>query len=155
MKRILLSLLVLGAGITLSAQTSAKPKPVVKKPETAKPTVVSKDDVSKIKFNKTTHDFGTIPQGIPVTYTFTFVNNNSVPITIDQASASCGCTTPKKPDGAIAPGATGTIEVGFNAAAVGVFDKTITLNTSMGVIYLKITGVVEQIPLEAAPQGLD
>ena len=49
-----------------------------------------------IKFDKTTHNFGTFSENNPVvSCTFTFTNVGDAPLVIHQAVASCGCTVPE------------------------------------------------------------
>lgn len=88
------------------------------------------DDVAK--FNTEKHDFGKIKQGVPVTFNFEIKNISDKPLVVENASASCGCTVPEKPEKPINPGATGKIKVQFNAAAVAPFTKD---------IYIKFAGV--------------
>lgn len=97
-----------------------------------------------IKFENDAHSFGKIPQGKPVTHDFTFTNISKEPIVIEKAQASCGCTTPKWPQEPIMPGKTGTINVGYNAAAVSPFEKTITIKIAGidDMALLKISGEV-------------
>jgi len=100
------------------------------------------DDV--VKFKETAYDFGKIKQGTPVTHDFDFTNISSSPVIIESAVPSCGCTTPVKPEGAIAKGKDDKIKAGFNAANVGPFNKTITIKVA-GVdmpLQLRITGEV-------------
>ncbi len=105
-----------------------------------------------IKFNEAAHSFGKIKQGVPVTYDFTFTNISNEPIVIERAQASCGCTTPKWPQEAIMPGKTGVINVGYNAAAVAPFDKSITVKVAGAddMTTLKISGevITEAKPIE-------
>src|ERR1700744_6731669 len=89
-----------------------------------------------VKFKELTYDFGKIKQGSPVTHDFDFTNISTNPVIIESATASCGCTTPVKPEGAIQGGKSDVIKAGFNAAAVGPFNKS---------IYVKVAGV--QMPL--------
>jgi hypothetical protein len=129
MKKLFLfaSVVLLSAG--LSAQTQQAPQ---KKAE----------DV--VKFKELTHDFGKIKQGAPVTYDFSFTNISDAPVIIESATPSCGCTTPVKPEGAIAKGKDDKITAGFNAASVGPFNKSITVKVA-GVdlpVQLKIVGEV-------------
>ena len=68
-----------------------------------------------------------------------------MPLEIQGVRSSCGCTIPKKPEAAIAPGANGEITVKYDTNRVGVFRKTITVNTnvsSSAIIALKIKGNV-------------
>ncbi len=83
-------------------------------------------------WKKTTHDFQQIQQGVPVTAEFEFTNIGDTPLIITQAKGSCGCTVPSYPKEPIAPGQTGTIKAQFNAASVGVFNKTVTLTANTG-----------------------
>jgi hypothetical protein len=156
MKNILFTLLITGIAFGANAQTKGA-KPVARKPvtETQKPApkvaISSKDSVGNVKFKETTHDFGKIPQGIPVTYTFKFVNNNPSAVTVTEANASCGCTTPNWSKEPIASGGTGMITVSYNASSVGFFNKSVTVTTNLGQVTLFITGVVEAQPSEPEP----
>jgi hypothetical protein len=97
-----------------------------------------------IKFQELTFDFGKIKQNVPVKHDFKFTNISNAPVVIEMATASCGCTTPVKPEGAIAQGKADKIGAGFNAVAMGPFNKTITIKVA-GIdlpLTLKITGEV-------------
>lgn len=86
-----------------------------------------------IKFDKTTHNFGTFSENNPVvTCTFTFTNVGDGPLVIHQAVASCGCTVPEYTQEPVLPGKTGTIKVTYNGADKypGHFRKSITLRTN-------------------------
>src|SRR5579871_537854 len=97
-----------------------------------------------VKFKELTWDFGKIKQGAPVTHNFAFENISDAPVVIESAVPSCGCTTPIKPEAPIAKGQNDKITAGFNAAAQGPFNKTITVKVA-GIdlpVQLKITGEV-------------
>ncbi len=86
-----------------------------------------------IKFEKTTHNFGTFSESKPVvTYTFKFTNVGDGPLVIHQAVASCGCTVPEYTQEPILPGKTGTVKVTYNGEGryPGHFKKSITLRTN-------------------------
>jgi hypothetical protein len=88
---------------------------------------------AEIKFNETSHDFGTFSEDSPVvSYTFTFTNEGSTPLVIHQAVASCGCTVPKYTEEPVMPGKSGTVEVTYNGAGrfPGEFKKSVTLRTN-------------------------
>lgn len=112
--------------------------------------VVAADDVLKLK--EIEHDFSKIPQGKPVYYSFEIANTGKTELKLDNVAASCGCTTPEWSRDAIAPGATATIKVGYNAAAEGAFEKmiTITYNTNQ-TKQIKIKGTVWKAPEGSAP----
>lgn len=94
------------------------------------PASLKADDVAK--FNTEKHDFGKIKQGVPVTYFFEITNISDKPLVVENASASCGCTVPEKPEKPINPGATAKIKVQYNAAAVQPFNKD---------VYIKLAGI--------------
>ncbi|WP_276500561.1 DUF1573 domain-containing protein [Terrimonas pollutisoli] len=93
-------------------------------------TQLKADDV--VKFTSEKHDFGKIKQGVPVTYFFEFKNISDKPVVVENASSSCGCTVPEKPEKPIAPGATGKIKVQYNASAVAPFNKD---------VHIKLAGI--------------
>lgn len=97
-----------------------------------------------IKFKEMSYDFGKIKQNVPVTHDFMFTNISDAAVVIESATPSCGCTTPVKPEGAIPKGKDNKITAGFNAAAPGPFNKSITIKVA-GIdvpLQLKITGEV-------------
>lgn len=104
------------------------------------------DPVAKPAFTwekGTTHDFGKIPVGKPVTWRFSFTNSGDEALTVSHAQASCGCTTPKWSTEPVAPGAKGYVDATFNAGSVGMFNKTVTLTSNAGEqIVLHLTGEV-------------
>jgi Protein of unknown function (DUF1573) len=105
--------------------------------------VASVAPAPQIKFEKTTHDFGNIPQGTPVTTTFTFKNAGKAPLVLSNVQASCGCTTPSYTKEPIAPGKTGTITATYNAAGAGQFNKSITVTSNAGEpVVLMLQGTV-------------
>ena len=134
MKKLFLSFAVVMIAATSFAQT---PATAVTAPATP---VVKGEDL--IKFKETVHDFGKIKQGVPVTYDFEFKNISSKTVVIESATASCGCTTPVKPEQPIAKGKSDKIKAGFNAASPSPFDKT---------IYVKVAGVAQ--PMEIKIKG--
>ena len=78
----------------------------------------------------TTHDFGRIAQGQPVTAEFTFINKGEAPLLVNNAKGSCGCTGVDYPKAAVLPGQSGKIRATFNAAAPGAFSKTVTVESN-------------------------
>tara|TARA_B100000925_G_scaffold162925_1_gene122381 strand:+ start:549 stop:929 length:381 start_codon:yes stop_codon:yes gene_type:complete len=98
-----------------------------------------------ISFDTETFDYGEITKGSDGVRTFTFENTGDAPLEIQGVRSSCGCTIPKKPEAPIAPGEKGEITVRYDTNRVGVFRKTITVNTNVSsnsIIALKIKGNV-------------
>lgn len=106
MKRILLS----AAVIALSATAFAQAK------------------IAEVaKFATETIDFGKIKQGVPQKGTFTVTNIGKTPLIIEQANPTCGCTISDYTKEPIAPGKSGVINATYNAAAMGHFEKHLTV----------------------------
>ena len=98
-----------------------------------------------INFEIETIDYGEISKGSDGVRTFIFENTGNAPLEIQGVRSSCGCTIPKKPEVPIAPGDKGEITVRYDTNRLGVFRKTITVNTnvsSRAIIALKIKGNV-------------
>ena len=100
------------------------------------------DDI--VKFNTEKHDFCKIKQGVPVTYYFEIKNTSDKPIVVENASASCGCTVPEKPEKPINPGATGKVKVQYNAATVGPFKKDVIIKLA-GIDQPKTVQIVGEV----------
>lgn len=92
----------------------------------------------------TTFDFGKIKVNKPVTHKFTFTNTGDAPLVITSVQASCGCTVTEYSKDPIPSGSEGFVKATYNAAKVGVFNKTVTVNanTEEGVVQLSIKGEV-------------
>lgn len=123
MKKAILFILLIFAPLPLSAQASG---PI-------------------ISFDMETIDYGDITKGSNGVRTFTFENTGDAPLEIQGVRSSCGCTIPKKPEAPIEPGKKGEITVRYDTNRVGVFRKTITVNTNVSnaaIIALKIKGNV-------------
>ena len=92
----------------------------------------------------TAQDLGRIRQGKPVSINYTFTNKGETPLVVTYAKGSCGCTGVEWPKEAILPGASGEIKATFNAAALGAFNKTVTVesNADGGMAMLTFKGEV-------------
>ncbi len=101
-----------------------------------------------LKFNKLSHDFGTVKEETDNKTVFTVTNTGKFPLIIDDVKASCGCTTPSKPTQPIAPGKSDKIEVVFhpNEGQLENQSKTVrvTANTEPKVTKLEISAFVEK-----------
>lgn len=71
---------------------------------------------TKISFDSTRFDFGTIKEGATVKHIYTFTNTGEEPLIISDAIPTCGCTIPSFSKKPIAPGEQGHIEVAFHSA---------------------------------------
>jgi len=91
-------------------------------------TVMAQKKIADVaKFTTETIDFGKIKQGVPQKGTFTVTNISSEPLIIEQANPTCGCTISDYTKEPIAPGKSGVINATYNAAAMGHFEKHLTV----------------------------
>ena len=98
-----------------------------------------------VRFDRTTHDFGTIKLGSgPVECVFTFENISGGPMAVYNVVTSCGCTTTEWTKEPIMPGGKGNITIEYtNDEGPYPFDKTITVYMSNYTrpILLRVRGV--------------
>lgn len=90
-------------------------------------------------------NFGKVTEGEMVEFSFRFKNTGADPLVISNATASCGCTVPEKPEAPIKPGETGYIKVKFNSdGRPGMTHKTVSVvsNASPAFPELLLTGEV-------------
>ena len=110
--------LILGIVLSclLSLPICAQDSPAVS-PAAASPSemAVPQGPTTMINFEEFTYDFGSVEEGTLVRHTFTFSNTGDEPLILSDAKGSCGCTVPKWPREAIAPGETASITVEFNS----------------------------------------
>ena len=136
------------------AQSMSAAQAVVASPATAM-SVAQEANTDGLLVKELEHNFGKIPQGKPVMYDFAVTNASKIPFKLDNVQASCGCTTPEwNKEELIQPGKTGIIKVGYNAAAPGPFNKTITVTyngTQSKQLFIK--GEVWTTPAESAPEN--
>ena len=79
---------------------------------------MTQEELSKaprVAFDRTSHDFGTIPQGKVVTTEFTFTNTGQSTLNIRKTKANCGCTVSQPEKTTLAPGESSTLLVTFNS----------------------------------------
>lgn len=89
-------------------------------------------NTTSLSFDKKRYDFGNVKSGSTNTTEFVVNNTGDKPLIIEDVSASCGCTTPKKPSGPILPGKSDVIEVSFkpNPGQVNEIIKTVTVTAN-------------------------
>jgi hypothetical protein len=92
--------------------------------------VVIKDPTT-VQIIDSVYNFNKVTEGEIVEYNFRFKNIGTKPLIVSNASASCGCTVPEKPEKPIAVGDTGFIKVKFNSDhRVGMAHKTVTISSN-------------------------
>ncbi len=99
-----------------------------------------------LSFNEIEHDYGKVKSETDNTTNFIVTNTGKNPLIIEKVEASCGCTTPEKPEKPILPGKSDKIKVVFHPkpGQVGDQNKTVTVtsNTSPRLTLLKIKAFV-------------
>jgi hypothetical protein len=110
------------------------------------------DQKAEFKFNEEKHDFGKIPQGVPVTTVFEFTNIGQEPLILTEVRPTCGCTIADYTKTPVLKGGKGTIKITYNAAVASAFNKTIvvTSNAKTPTKYLSIVGEVVGKPAVAS-----
>ncbi len=99
---------------------------------------------SLVKWENTTIDMGEVKYKVPQTASFVVKNIGEKPVIITNAKGSCGCTNIKYPKEPIKPGETGTVEATYNAASLGAFNKSVTVDINIpdGRQILRLKGTV-------------
>jgi len=115
-----------------NVQATANTSPI-KPMDANNPNTVQTDPslATKIEFAESAFDFGTLKEGEKVSHVFKFKNTGDKPLTISNATGSCGCTVPQYPKEAIMPNAEGEIKVEFDSKGKeGKQSKTVTLTAN-------------------------
>jgi hypothetical protein len=84
---------------------------------------------SRVRFDKTVHDFGriSVKDGVQ-RCSFTLTNIGEEPLYIEAVVSSCGCTSVEWTRTRIDPGAAGTVSAAYsNDEGAYPFDKTLTV----------------------------
>lgn len=133
------------AQLSTAKQKSVKPvqKQEVKK-ETAANEQAENSSAAVIKFDKTTHDYGTIVQNGNGNCEFKFTNEGKEPLILTNVRSSCGCTVPTWPREPVLPGQSKVIKVKYDTKRLGVINKTIHVysNAVTPSVTLRIKGKV-------------
>jgi hypothetical protein len=72
-------------------------------------------NLTTLEFDKVLHDFGDVESEVENVTSFMVKNTGDKPLIISDVSATCGCTTPKKPEAPIPPGQSDEIVVTFKS----------------------------------------
>jgi hypothetical protein len=102
--------------------------------------------LTTMSFDRIKHDFGKVIEDSDNRTTFIVNNTGKNPLLIESVSASCGCTTPSKPEKPIPPGKSDKIEVIFHPKPGQLNEQTktitVTANTEPSMSVLTITAFV-------------
>lgn len=135
------------AGKTVETiQTEGKISSIIRSPVSADGSVDSVN-VARMDFEEPIFEFGEVDEGAVINHEFKFVNNGKVPLVIQNAHSTCGCTIPDWPKDMIAPGQSGVIKVEFNTKGKTEFQEKpviITANTYPSVTKVFVKGIVHK-----------
>lgn len=101
--------------------------------------------LTTINFEKTTIDFGVIPQGADGNKVFKFKNTGNEVLYIYNVFSTVNCKVISKPEKGIAPGGEGEIKIIYDTKIKGKIVRTLTVkaNVQEGIIALNLTGLVQ------------
>ena len=107
---------------------------------------ITENNSPALVWNKTVHDFGEIPQGIPVETEFILTNESDEVLLIKEVKTTCGCTVAGYSQDPILPGESTSIKVTYNTKKEGTINKIIKVYTSQNDNYipLKLKGEVKK-----------
>lgn len=90
------------------------------------------------------YSFGQIEWKHPVTVQYTVTNTGDRPLVLTEVEPDCACSAVRWTQTPIAPGAKGTVDVTFDAKALGHFRKSVAIytNAQPHPVYLKFDGEV-------------
>ena len=109
--------------------------------------VLALKDSTTVQIIDSAYNFGKVTEGEKVEYSYRFKNTGKKPLVVVQATASCGCTVPQKPEKPILPGEIGFIKIVFDSKGrVGQAHKTISVTSNANPEFtpLVLTGTVEE-----------
>lgn len=102
----------------------------------------------QIEYSSRTFDFGEIPEGKKVDYTFKIMNKGKSELIIRSVTASCGCTTGQPASNTISPGGNTEMKVSFDShGKVGMQNKIISVisnDPGQATTILRIIGTVKK-----------
>ena len=111
-------------------ESTDDPMAIIRNPVTADGPVDTVN-VARMTFVETDFEFGSVPEGTVVKHEFKFSNTGSVPLVINNARSTCGCTVPTWPKEPVSPGSEGIISIEFNSEGrPGRQEKPITITAN-------------------------
>lgn len=111
----------------------------------------------RIRFEKSTHDFGRLRPDQKVTYDWVFRNEGDAPLEIGFTRSTCGCAASVVEDEQVPPGGSGTLRVSFDPAGQqGSVRKTLLVVSNDPIrphVRLTLRADVEFVESAQGPEG--
>jgi Protein of unknown function (DUF1573) len=115
----------------MEGKNTPTPSPAATPAQPVEPEVKPEGPLPVLLFESTDHDFGNIKEGDKVTHIYKFKNTGEVPLIIQDAKPSCGCTAPDWTKTPIPPGEEGFVKAEFDSQGKpGAQNKTITVTAN-------------------------
>lgn len=109
----------------------AQAQPSAAAPTTMMPEAKPEGPVAAMSFASTTFDFGTVKEGDIVEHVYKFTNTGEVPLVIESAVGSCGCTVPDWSKVPVEVGKDGFVTAKFDTKGKKGFQtKTVTVTAN-------------------------
>jgi hypothetical protein len=147
--------IVFGAFTSYGQVSTSNQKADVKSESAPATEEVKNPNAPEISFEKTVHDYGTVPYNGDGKCQFEFTNTGKEPLILTNVRSSCGCTVPKWPREPILPGHSDVIDVEYKTNRIGKINKTITVqsNANTATVVLRISGQVLKQEPTATPEN--
>lgn len=141
--------------LTIAALMIAVSGIMAQKSSTEEAPVKANQNAPEISFEKTVHDYGTIPYKGDGKCEFKFTNTGKEPLILTNVRSSCGCTVPKWPREPILPGQSEVIHVEYKTTRIGRINKSITVhsNAKNSSVVLRIKGQVARQEQSGTPEN--
>lgn len=157
MKKMILVLSIMTFAVFMASAQEKPTTPANTNPPAASaaPAAVDNPNAPVITFEKTVHDYGTVPFNGDGKCEFKFTNTGKEPLILTNVKSSCGCTVPQWPRQPILPGQSDVIKVEYKTNRVGKINKTITVmsNAKTPNVVLRIEGQVLQDQNTTTPEN--
>lgn len=131
--------------------STTAPAPSTPTATPAEPEVKPEGPLPVIQFAETDYDFGVIKEGDKVAHVYKVKNTGEVPLIIQDAKPSCGCTAPDWTKTPIPPGGEGFVKAEFDSnGKTGAQNKTITVTANT---WPKTTRLTFKASITPKPDG--
>jgi hypothetical protein len=121
------------------------PVSAINNPRTENGATLEINNLGKLVFTDTVHDFGNLKEGDVVEYDFEYINAGKSDLLINEAKSTCGCTVPDFKREPIPSGEKGIMKVKFNSTGKhDAVDKAVNIitNGNPSEMRIRITAIV-------------
>ena len=99
-----------------------------------------------LAFENTVVNYGSVAQGSSPYRTVKFTNKGKTPLIIKHCESPCSCLIASASTEPVPPGGTGEIQLKYNTALVGTFNKTVTVHSNAKkTVVLSVKGIIRAV----------